>query len=190
MLLPSFLLVSALLGLFHWLGSRWETEGVVYIGMCQWNICLVILCEMLWLNCSTCFWMYRKNASLDQWPIIMIRQTEQLLKNIAIAAPNLIECVPISSFLIFGTSSPIAWMVSFIAAISCLDVTWLILLNFQKADIGVSLSPFVRSDSADDGCSHPDWSHVDVTWRHLGDYVIFLVFLLHFKCDWCTVREF
>ena len=43
--------------------------------------------------------MYRRNASLDQRPIIMIWQTEQSLRNIAMAAPDLIECVPISDFL-------------------------------------------------------------------------------------------
>jgi hypothetical protein len=54
------------------------------------------------------FWMYCKNALLDQQPIIMIRQTEQLPKNMAIAAPDLIKSVPISSFLIRSTSLPMA----------------------------------------------------------------------------------
>ncbi len=64
--------------------------------------------ETLWLHYLTCFQMYRKKASLVQRPIIMMRQTEQLPKNMAIAAPNLIKCMPISSFLICSTSSPMA----------------------------------------------------------------------------------
>jgi hypothetical protein len=43
--------------------------------------------------------MYRRKALLDQQPIIMVRQTEQSLRNMAMAAPDLIECVPMSDFL-------------------------------------------------------------------------------------------
>ncbi len=41
--------------------------------------------------------LYRK-ASLDQQPIIMMRQTEQSLRNMAMAAPDLIECMPMLDF--------------------------------------------------------------------------------------------
>ena len=81
--------------------------------------------------------MYHRNALLDQRPIIMIWQTEQSLKNIAMAAPDLIECVPISDFLIFKVSSPMATIASFMAAVICADVTWSIQLKRQKADMGV-----------------------------------------------------
>jgi hypothetical protein len=67
----------------------------------------------------------------------MIWQTEQLLKNIAKAALDLIECVPISDFLMCKMSSPMATIASFMAAITCADVTWLIWLKRQKAEMGV-----------------------------------------------------
>jgi hypothetical protein len=67
------------------------------LGCADGTFVLVILLETLWLNCSTCFWMYRKKALLDQPPIIMMKQTEQLPKNLAITAPDLIKCMPISS---------------------------------------------------------------------------------------------
>ncbi len=73
--------------------------------------------------------MYRRNASLDQRPIIMIWHTEQSLRNIAIAVPDLIECVPISDFLMCKSSLPMAAIASFMAAITCADVTWSILLK-------------------------------------------------------------
>ena len=56
------------------------------------------------------------------------------------AAPNLIDCMPISDFLMCKTSLPMAAIASFMAAITCADVTWSILLKRQKADIGVVLS--------------------------------------------------
>ncbi len=94
---------------------------------------MVICLETLWLNCSTCLRMYHRNVSLDQRLIIMIWLTEQSLRNIAIAAPDLIECVPISNFLMCKMSSLMAAIVSFMAAINCADVTWSILLKRQKA---------------------------------------------------------
>ncbi len=86
--------------------------------------------------------MYCRNASLDQQPIIMIWQTKQLPQNIAMATPDLIECVPISDFLMCKSSLPMATIVSFMAAITCADVTWLIWLKHQKGEMGVlSLVP-------------------------------------------------
>ncbi len=120
------------------LGLGGNLKELCMLGWANGSCVFVILLETLWQNCLTCFWMYRKEASLDQQPIIMMRQTEQLPKNMAIAALELIECVPISSFLICSTSLPMAWMASFIAAINYLDVMWLILLNCQMADMGVS----------------------------------------------------
>ena len=98
--------------------------------------------DTLWLNCSTCLQIYYRKASLDHLPIIMIWQTEQSLKNIAMAGPDLIECMPIYDFLICKTSSPIATIVSFMATITCVNVTWSIRLKHQKAEMGVlSLDP-------------------------------------------------
>ena len=84
---------------WHCWGVSW---GVVYVGMCRWNIWESIRLETLWLNCSTCLQMYHRKASLDQRPIIMIWQTEQSLRNIAMAAPDLIKCMPISDGLILA----------------------------------------------------------------------------------------
>ena len=60
------------------------------------------LCE----NCSTCLRIYRRNASEDQRPIIMIENVGTLSRYIAIAAPDLIECVPMSSGLKPSLISP------------------------------------------------------------------------------------
>ena len=66
--------------------------------------------------------MKRRNALLDQCLIIMIRKTEQPLRYMAIAAPNRIECVPISFLAIWRVSSPIAKMASCNAFEICFDV--------------------------------------------------------------------
>ena len=61
---PIFLLVSALSGWFLCLGSKHEIWGALS-GMCLKDSNLSILIETLWLNCSTCFLMYSRKASLD-----------------------------------------------------------------------------------------------------------------------------
>ena len=66
--------------------------------MCRKCMCLFIRLLMLWLNWSICFLMYLKKASLDQWPIIMIRKGGTLSSAIAMAPPDLIEWVPKSPF--------------------------------------------------------------------------------------------
>jgi hypothetical protein len=48
---------------------------------------------------------------------------------------------------------------------------------------GVVICSFVGSDSADNGCSHPNRAHVDIPRRHLRDCVMFLILLLHLKGD-------
>jgi hypothetical protein len=55
---------------------------------------------------------------------------------------------------------------------------------------GVIVCTLIGSDSADNGCSHPDWAHVDVPQQHLRYCVIFLVLLLHLKVDQYAVGEF
>ncbi len=77
--------------------------------------------------------MYCRNALLDQQPIIMIWLTEQSLKNIAMAAPDLIKCMLISDFLMCKTSLPMAMIASFMAVI---NVMWSIWLKCQKAEMG------------------------------------------------------
>ena len=57
-----------------------------------------ILRDTLWVNCSTWRRIYRRNASEDHLPIIMMEKVGTPSKYIAIADPDLIECVPISSF--------------------------------------------------------------------------------------------
>jgi hypothetical protein len=116
--------------------------------------------------------------------------TEQLPNNMVIAVLDLIKCVPISSFLICSTSLAMAWAVSFIAAITCLDVTWLILLNYQKVDMGVLSFVPLGLDSVDNGCSHPNRAHVDIPKWHLHDCVVFLILLLHLEGDQYAVGEF
>ena len=57
---------------------------------------LIILFDTLWLNCSTCFLIYNRNASELHRPISMMVYTGTSSRYIAIAAPDLMECVPIS----------------------------------------------------------------------------------------------
>jgi hypothetical protein len=67
--------------------------------------------------------MYLRKASLDQRPISMIMNTGHSPRYIAMAAPNLIECVPASSFLIPSFTPHIALTKSLNAWIMCVDVS-------------------------------------------------------------------
>ena len=68
-------------------------------------ICVETLCE----NCSTCFLIYRRNASLNHLPIIMMVKVGTLARYIAMADPDLIECVPISTGSKPKSSFPTRW---------------------------------------------------------------------------------
>ena len=57
---------------------------------------------------STCFRMYRRKASLDQRPMIMIVYVGTLARYMAMAAPDLRECVPMSSAVKPRVSLPMA----------------------------------------------------------------------------------
>ncbi len=48
---------------------------------------------------------------------------------------------------------------------------------------GVIVGSPVGLDSLDNGGSHPDRAHVDVTRCHLDDGVVLFVLLLHFEGD-------
>ena len=82
--------------------------------------------------------MYLRKASLDQQLIIMIRKTGHLLRNIAIAAPEWMECVPISLTKMWRMSSPIDLTASRNAFLICVEVMCSIRLYLQMAEIGVS----------------------------------------------------
>ena len=75
---------------------------------------------------------------LDQRPIIMMRKTGHPPRNIAIAAPEWMECVPILLAAMWRTPSPIVKMASHNAFLICVEVIWSIRLYFQMAEIGVS----------------------------------------------------
>jgi len=66
------------------------------------------------LNSFICFLMYRKNALLDHLPSSMIVQTRTPERYIAIAAPHLAECRPISFGVNPSLSFPIAAAASLI----------------------------------------------------------------------------
>ncbi len=72
--------------------------------------------------------MFLRKASLDQRPIIMIRKTGHPPRNIAIAAPEQMECVPISFTLtkMWRVSSLIALTASRNAFLICVEVMCLI----------------------------------------------------------------
>ena len=76
------------------------------------NVCVVsIRADTSNVNSSICFLIYFINASLDQRPMIWMAKTGTPPRYIAIAAPDRIECVPISfgsirSFLVPKTDRP------------------------------------------------------------------------------------
>ena len=65
-----------------------------------------ILVDTLWENCSTCFLMYLRKASLLHLPMSIIVKIGTLSRYIAMAAPLRMEWVPQSSALKPRTSSP------------------------------------------------------------------------------------
>ncbi len=82
--------------------------------------------------------MYLKNASLDQHPISMMVNTAHSPRYIAMAAPDLIKCVPIWSFVMPSLCSPIATTASRSALMTFSNVTCVILSLIKTAEMGVS----------------------------------------------------
>ncbi len=121
---PNFLFISALSGWFLMQGSSCWTL-VWMSGMCLkfWHD--NILFATFWLNSITCFLMYLRKTLLDQRPISMIMNTGHSPRHIAMAAPDLIECVPTSSFLMPRFTSLMAPTASLDAFIMCVVVTCL-----------------------------------------------------------------
>jgi hypothetical protein len=78
---------------------------------------------MLWLNSMTCCLIYQRKALFDHWPMSMIVYTGHLPRYMAIAEPNLMEWVPISSLEIPWHALPMAHTASQRALITCRDVT-------------------------------------------------------------------
>ena len=65
---PTFLLVSALSLWLRCLGSMWDILGSIPgRWLCISNFSTLV--DTLWLNCSTCFLIYFRKASLDHLPI-------------------------------------------------------------------------------------------------------------------------
>ena len=75
---------------------------------------------------------------LDQQPIIMIRKTGHPLRSIAMAAPERMECVPISFVAMWRESSLIAEMASCNAFVICFDVMWSMQSRLHMVEMGVS----------------------------------------------------
>ncbi len=82
--------------------------------------------------------MQPKKASLDQQPIIMMRNMGHPPRNIAIATPKQMECVPVLLAAMWRVSSPIAKMAYCSALVICLEVMCLMRSYCQMAEIGVS----------------------------------------------------
>lgn len=82
--------------------------------------------------------MYRRKASLDHRPSIIIVYTGTSPRYIAIAAPDLMECVPTSPFCIPILFLPTASIAPSSASINILDVTWVICPFISTAETGVS----------------------------------------------------
>ncbi len=73
----------------------------------------------------TCFLIYQRKASLDHWLMSMIVYTGHLPRYMAIAAPDLMEWVPIFSLEIPRHALPMEPMALQRAVITCQDVTCL-----------------------------------------------------------------
>ena len=84
--------------------------------------------------------MYRRKASLDHLPIIIIVYTGTSPKYIAIAAPDRIECVPKSPGFSPRRSQPIELAAAFRAFTNSSEVKCSILPFLQIAETGVSQS--------------------------------------------------
>ena len=83
--------------------SSEEAEGIVK------KLSLVIIFELTsLLNSFTCFLIYRRKASLDHRPKSMMVKTEISAKYMAMAAPLLVECNPISFAVNPNVSGPTA----------------------------------------------------------------------------------
>ncbi len=68
----------------------------------------------------------------------MMVNTAHLPRYIAMAAPDLIKCVPISSFVMLSLCSPIASTASLSALMTFYDVICVILSVITTAEMGVS----------------------------------------------------
>ena len=75
---------------------------------------------------STCFWIYRRKASLDHLPMIMIVKVGTLARYIAIAAPERMEWVPMSSGPKPRISLPIALTMFLRAVLMVVYERWMI----------------------------------------------------------------
>ncbi len=104
---PILCLVWKLSRWFRVRGSVWEMRGLKF-GMWVKSKFRIILEDTFWLNCSTWFWMYRRKASELHLPMSIMVYTGILSRYIAIAAPDRIECVPMSDILNPSVVSPIA----------------------------------------------------------------------------------
>ncbi len=82
--------------------------------------------------------MYFIKELLAHRPIIMMAKTGTLLRYIAIADPNLIECVPTSRASMRGEDSPYAFTPSHRAFSTVLILICSILPLFYTADTGVA----------------------------------------------------
>ena len=92
---------------------------------------LIIRVDTLCENCSTCFRIYRRKASLDQRPIIMIVKVGTSARYIAIAAPDRTECVPMSSGLNPSLSSP-SDLAADLSLVSIVDAEIVASLSFTR----------------------------------------------------------
>jgi hypothetical protein len=92
-----------------------------------------------------------QTALLDQRPIITIRNMGHLPRNIAIAAPERMACVPISLAAMWRVSSPIAKM----------DVFDVVVLP-DGGDQGVAVGSQVGLYPANNGSSCPDWAQCNI----------------------------
>jgi hypothetical protein len=85
---PRLRLVLVLLRWLRCRGSLFETTQGAMSGIVQKELNVSICFATFWDNCSTCFLMYCKNASLDHLPMSMMVYTGTPAWYISIAAPE------------------------------------------------------------------------------------------------------
>ena len=95
---PPVCLVAKLFGSFGLRASCLDTFGSK-LGAVKKSLLWIMQVDTLWGKFSTCFLMYRRNASLDHQPSIIIVKVATSARYIVMDSPDLIEWVSMSSGL-------------------------------------------------------------------------------------------
>jgi hypothetical protein len=107
--------------------------------MCLNDCTLIIFNEMPKLSSCTCFWMYFRNARLNQQLISIMEKMGTPARYMAIAAPDHVECVPTSEQCIPNFVLQIAIMPSLSRFATISEVMLIVLFLCWAREMGESL---------------------------------------------------